>query len=174
MNLWTSHARADPVDVDALAGDPRSLAEIGDRERARGYTGSRGAGRCQPLLEAEDQPIDGLASCGAEEVDGRDVGDAFPEARERAGGLGPRLFREIARARRERFVREPPDVGTDGPVVRLASTREERAQRLVVETVDEASLAERRVATFLADLLQHPLEVFAARLRCSAARRPSS
>src|SRR6185369_1722737 len=82
----------DAVDVDALAGDPRPLLRLRDRERARAPRRlARSRLRGDALLEARDEPFGGFAARRAEEVDLRDPGEALAEARETAFRRGTRL-----------------------------------------------------------------------------------
>src|SRR5262249_60208468 len=59
----------DPVDVDALPGDPGMRSGVGDAERARRRHDRSRSGRRDALPAARDETLDGLTPGRAEEID---------------------------------------------------------------------------------------------------------
>src|SRR5437762_2835079 len=65
----------DPVDMDAMAGDPDAALQIVDGIPRHLNLDRRGHDVLpEGFLQPGEQPIGGLAAVGAEEVDGHDLG----------------------------------------------------------------------------------------------------
>src|SRR5919198_773102 len=146
----------DPIDVNALPGDPRAATKIFDP-----LTGScSDSSPTHPRLEAGEQTLRCLPTRRAEEVDG----DHFREAPVQPGDLcldlSAPVFRNLGTARDG--ISNSASFLRDLPVVRVTRGVEQRLDLVVPKPVDEGSFAQRRIAAFPDDLAQDPFEVLAS------------
>src|SRR3954465_658433 len=151
--------RGDPVDMDALAGDPGAPAKIGQGHRSPllllGDLRLCDSFFAQPLLHACEQTIDCIAPVRPEEVDGDDVIPAGLEA------LKLRLALDAPLSDRkwvERDGKHPRFFG-EFFVVRVAGAPEQFFDLLVRETSGELSLTNQPLPALVLNFLQEPLEI---------------